>query len=54
LVVLSFDLEYAIRKTQQNNEWLKFNGVSQLLVCANDVNLLGENINAIKKNTDIS
>jgi hypothetical protein len=44
-------LECAISKVQGNQVKLKLNGTHQLLIYADDVNLLEHNINTLKKNT---
>jgi methionine synthase II (cobalamin-independent) len=45
-------LEYAIRRVPEKQEDLKLNGTHQLLAYADDVNFLGEEIDAIQKNTE--
>jgi hypothetical protein len=47
LLVFNFTSEHSIRKVQELKERLELNGTHQLLVFADDVNLLGEKINSL-------
>lgn len=53
LWLYKFTLEYVTMKVQEIQLWLKMNGAQQFLVCADDVNLMGDNIYTTRRNTDI-
>jgi hypothetical protein len=45
-------LKYAIRRVQEKQEKLKLSGTHQFLACADDVNILGKNIDTMQKNKE--
>ena len=51
-LLVNFALEYVIRRVQVNQDGLKFNGTLQLLVYADDVNILGGSVHTIKVNSE--
>jgi hypothetical protein len=52
LLIFNYPIEYAIKEVQKNQVGFELNGTHQLLVYADYVNLLGDNIYIIKKNTE--
>jgi hypothetical protein len=48
-LLFNFDLNYAIRNIQETRMGLKLNATQQLLAYADNVNLLGDNIDTLKK-----
>ena len=53
-LLFNFALDYAIRRVQVNQDGLKFNVIYELLVYADDVNILDGSVHTIKKNTEAS
>jgi len=52
-LLFNFALEYTIRRVQRNQYGLKLNGTHLLLVYADDVNILGGSVYAIKENAKL-
>jgi hypothetical protein len=52
LLLFKFALGYAIRKAQKNEVSLELYGAHQLVVYADDINLLGDSINTIKEKAE--
>ena len=52
-MLFNFELEYAIRRVQVNQDGLKLNGTHQLLAYADDVNVLGGSIHTVKENAKL-
>jgi hypothetical protein len=48
-LLFNFVLKHAIRRVQVNQDGLKLNGANQLLVYADDVNILGGSVHTINK-----
>jgi hypothetical protein len=50
-LIFNFAVEYSITRVEVGQDGFKLNGTRQRLVYADDVNLLGESIYSMKKNT---
>ena len=51
-LLFNFALEYTIRRVRGNQDGLKLHGTHQLLVNADDVNILGGSVHTVKENTE--
>ena len=51
-LLLKFALDYAIRRVHVNQDGLKINSKLQLLFYADDVNILGGSVHAIRENAE--
>ena len=52
-LLFNFALEYVIRRVQENRIGLEFSGKHQLLIYADGVNMLEENLQTVRKSIEI-
>jgi hypothetical protein len=52
-LLFNFVLECAIRRVQANEHGFTLNGTHQLLVCVDDVNIIGGSVYTTKENVEI-
>ena len=50
--LFSFALEYAVRRVRVSQDGFKLNGTHQLLVYADDVNILEGSVHTVKENAE--
>jgi hypothetical protein len=51
-LLFNFDLEYAIKRVQVNQDGLNLNGTHQLVAYADGVNILGGTEHTVKENAE--
>jgi hypothetical protein len=51
-LLFNFALEYVIKRVHVNQDGLKLNDTHQLVVYANDVNIMGGSVHTVKENTE--
>ena len=51
-LLFNFDLDYAIRRVQMNQDGLKLNGTHQILSYADDVKILAGSVHTVKENAE--
>jgi retron-type reverse transcriptase len=51
-LLVNFALEYVFRRVRVSQDGLKLNGTHQLLIYADDVNIMGGSVHTVKENAE--